>query len=224
MTTLRAFAALVGRDLRLAVRRRGELAQPLVLFAAVATLFPLALGPEPALLARIAPGIVWVAALLAALLPLERLFRPDFEDGTLEQLLLAPHPASVLVLARVLAHWLVTGLPVILLAPLIALVLHMPTPALPVLLATLALGTPVLALIGAIGVALTLGLRAGGPLLALLLLPLYVPVLIFAAGAVDRAAAGLAVAGPLYMLAALLALALTLAPLAIAASLRIALS
>jgi heme exporter protein B len=224
MTTLRAFAALVGRDLRLAVRRRGELAQPLVLFAAVATLFPLALGPEPALLARIAPGIVWVAALLAALLPLERLFRPDFEDGTLEQLLLAPHPASVLVLARVLAHWLVTGLPVILLAPLIALVLHMPTPALPVLLATLALGTPVLALIGAIGVALTLGLRAGGPLLALLLLPLYVPVLIFAAGAVDRAAAGLAVAGPLYMLAALLTLALTLAPLAIAASLRIALS
>jgi heme exporter protein B len=224
MTTLRAFAALVGRDLRLAVRRRGELAQPLILFAAVATLFPLALGPEPALLARIAPGIVWVAALLAALLPLERLFRPDFEDGTLEQLLLAPHPASVLVLARVLAHWLVTGLPVILLAPLIALVLHMPTPALPVLLATLALGTPVLALIGAIGVALTLGLRAGGPLLALLLLPLYVPVLIFAAGAVDRAAAGLAVAGPLYMLAALLALALTLAPLAIAASLRIALS
>jgi heme exporter protein B len=224
MATLRAFAALVGRDLRLAVRRRGELAQPLVLFAAVATLFPLALGPEPALLARIAPGIVWVAALLAALLPLERLFRPDFEDGTLEQLLLAPHPASVLVLARVLAHWLVTGLPVILLAPLIALVLHMPTPALPVLLATLALGTPVLALIGAIGVALTLGLRAGGPLLALLLLPLYVPVLIFAAGAVDRAAAGLAVAGPLYMLAALLALALTLAPLAIAASLRIALS
>jgi heme exporter protein B len=224
MTTLRAFAALVGRNLRLAVRRRGELAQPLVLFAAVATLFPLALGPEPALLARIAPGIVWVAALLAALLPLERLFRPDFEDGTLEQLLLAPHPASVLVLARVLAHWLVTGLPVILLAPLIALVLHMPTPALPVLLATLALGTPVLALIGAIGVALTLGLRAGGPLLALLLLPLYVPVLIFAAGAGDRAAAGLAVAGPLYMLAALLALALTLAPLAIAASLRIALS
>jgi heme exporter protein B len=224
MTTLRAFAALVGRDLRLAVRRRGELAQPLVLFAAVATLFPLALGPEPALLARIAPGIVWVAALLAALLPLERLFRPDFEDGTLEQLLLGRHPASVLVLARVLAHWLVTGLPVILLAPLIALVLHMPTPALPVLLATLALGTPVLALIGAIGVALTLGLRAGGPLLALLLLPLYVPVLIFAAGAVDRAAAGLAVAGPLYMLAALLTLALTLAPLAIAASLRIALS
>jgi heme exporter protein B len=224
MTTLRAFAALVGRDLRLAVRRRGELAQPLVLFAAVATLFPLALGPEPALLARIAPGIVWVAALLAALLPLERLFRPDFEDGTLEQLLLAPHPASVLVLARVLAHWLVTGLPVILLAPLIALVLHMPTPALPVLLATLALGTPVLALIGAIGVALTLGLRTGGPLRARRLGPLSGPVVIAGGGAVPLAAAGLAVAGPLYMLAALLTLALTLAPLAIAASLRIALS
>lgn len=221
---LRAAAAVVARDLRLGVRRRGELAQPLVFFAAVATLFPLALGPEPALLARIAPGIVWVAALLAVLLPMDRMFRPDYEDGTLEQLLLAPHPAPVLALGKALAHWLVTGLPVVVLAPLVALVLQLPTAALPALLASLALGTPVLTLIGAIGVALTVGLRAGGPLLALLLLPLYVPVLIFAAGAVDRAAAGMSAAGPLYVLAAMLVLALTLAPVAIAASLRISLS
>ena len=224
MRTSRAFAAVIGRDLRLAVRRRGELVQPLIFFAAVATLFPLALGPERDLLARIAPGILWVAAVLAALLPMDRMFRPDHEDGTLEQLLLSPHPASVLALAKVVAHWLVTGLPVLLLAPLIALFLQLPGAALPVLLATLALGTPMLSLVGAIGVALTVGLRAGGPLLALLLLPLYVPVLIFAAGAVDRAAAGLPVAGPLYMLGAMLLLGLTLAPMAIAASLRISLS
>jgi heme exporter protein B len=224
LSTARAFAAVLERDLRLAFRRRGELAQPLVFFAAVATLFPLALGPEQALLARIAPGILWVAALLAALLPLERMFRPDYEDGTLEQMLLAPHPASVLVLAKVTAHWLVTGVPVLLLAPLIALFLQLPMHALPVLLATLALGTPVLSLIGAIGVALTVGLRGGGPLLAHLLLPLYVPVLIFAAGAVDRAVAELPVAGPVYMLGAGLLLALALAPMAIAAALRISLS
>lgn len=219
-----AFCAMLGRDIRLAVRQRGELAQPLVFFAAVATLFPLALGPEPELLERIAPGIIWVAALLAALLPMDRMFRPDYDDGTLEQMLLSPHPASVLALAKVVAHWLVTGIPVILLAPLVALFLQLPMQALPALLATLALGTPLLSLIGAIGVALTVSLRAGGPLLALLLLPLYVPVLIFAAGAVDRAAAGLAVAGPIYLLAAMLVLALTLAPMAIAASLRISLS
>lgn len=219
-----AFCAMLGRDIRLAIRQRGELAQPLVFFAAVATLFPLALGPEPALLERIAPGVIWVAALLAALLPMDRMFRPEYEDGTLEQMLLSPHPASVLALAKVVAHWLTTGLPVILLAPLIALFLQLPMQALPVLLATLALGTPLLSLIGAIGVALTVGLRAGGPLLALLLLPLYVPVLIFAAGAVDRAAAGLPVAGPIYLLAAMLVLALTLAPMAVASSLRISLS
>lgn len=221
---LRAFTAVVMRDLQLAVRRRGELAQPLVFFAAVATLFPLALGPERELLARIAPGIVWVAALLAVLLPMDRMFRPDYEDGTLEQLLLAPQPAAVLALGKALAHWLVTGVPVLLLAPVVAGVLQLPTAALPVLMISLALGTPVLTLIGAIGVALTVGLRAGAPLLALLLLPLYVPVLIFAAGAVDRAAADMAAAGPLYVLTALLVLAVTLAPLAIAAALRISLS
>ncbi|MDZ7749303.1 MAG: heme exporter protein CcmB [Halofilum sp. (in: g-proteobacteria)] len=220
----RAFATILARDLRLAMRQRGELAQPLVFFAAVATLFPLALGPERELLQRIAPGIAWVAALLAVLLPMERIFRPDFDDGTLEQMLLSPHPAELLALAKVIAHWLVTCVPVIVLAPLIALVLQLPVAALPTLLASLALGTPVLALVGAIGVALTVGLRSGGPLLALLLLPLYIPVLIFAAGAVDRAAADMTAAGPLYVLAAMLVLALTLAPPAIAASLRISLS
>lgn len=218
----RAARALIVRELRLALRRRGELAQPLIFFAAVATLFPLAIGPDAQTLARIAPGIVWVAVLLAVLLPLEQLFRGDLEDGTLEQLLLSPYPAAPLVLAKVVAHWFVTALPLIAVAPLVALLLKLPPHALPVLLASLALGTPVLALVGAIAAALTLGLRAGGPLLALLLLPLYVPVLIFAAGAVDRAVAGLAVAGPLYFLAGVLVLALTLAPPAIAAGLRIA--
>lgn len=220
----RAFTAILARDLRLAIRRRGELVQPLIFFAATATLFPLALGPERELLARIAPGIVWVAALLAVLLPLERMFRPDLEDGTLEQLLLSPQPAAVLALAKVAAHWLAAAVPVIVLAPLVALFLQLPLPAIPVLLASLLLGTPVLALVGAIGAALTVGLRAGTPLLALLLLPLYVPVLIFAAGAVDRAAADVAVTGPLYFLGGLLVLALTLAPAAIAAALRISLS
>ncbi len=217
----RAFAAVLMRDLRLSVRHRGELAQPLVLFAAVAALFPLGLGPERELLQRIAPGVIWVAALLAALLPMERMFRADHDDGTLEQLLLSPHPAALLALAKIAAQWLATGLPIIALAPAVALVLQLPSQALPALLATLALGTPVLSLIGAIGAALTVGLRAGGPLLALLLLPLYIPVLIFAAGSVDAAAAGLPIAGPLSLLAAMLVLALTLAPAAVAAALRI---
>ncbi len=218
---LRAFAAILVRDLRLALRRRGELVQPLVFLVAVITLFPLALGPERELLARIAPGIVWVATLLAVLLPADRMFRSDYDDGSLEQLLLAPQPTSVLALAKVAAHWLTSALPIVILAPLAGLFLQLPLDALPILVATLALGTPVLGLIAAIGVALTVGLRSGGPLLALLVLPLYVPVLIFSAGAVDRAIAGLPVAGPLYMLAALFALALTLAPLAVAAALRI---
>jgi len=224
MPLLRAFAAIVARDLRLAIRRRGELVQPLVFFVAVATLFPLALGPEQKLLMRIAPGIVWVAALLATLLPLDRMFRSDFEDGTLEQLLLSPRPASVLALGKVVGHWLANALPVIVAAPLVGIFMQLPYGAMLVLLLSLLLGTPVLALLGAIGAALTVGLRAGTPLLALLLLPLYVPVLIFAAGAVDRAASGFAVVGPLYLLGALLVMALVLAPPAIAASLRISLS
>ncbi len=220
---VRAFAAILGRDLVLALRRRGELGNPLVFFVVVVTLFPLALGPAQETLARIAPGILWVAALLAATLAMEALFRSDFEDGSLEQLLLSPHPPALLLLAKVAAHWLATGLPLILISPLLALFVNLPGQALPVLVATLALGTPTLSLVGAIGVALTVGLRRGGLLLALLVLPLYVPVLIFAAGAVDNAAAGLSAAGPIYFLAALLVLAVTLAPPATAASVRISL-
>jgi heme exporter protein B len=218
-----AFLAILKRDLTLALRHRSELANPLVFFVVVVSLFPLALGPEQDILTRVAPGILWVAALLAATLAMDGMFRSDFEDGSLEQLLLSPHPPSVLVLAKILAHWLATGLPLILISPLLALFLHLPGDALGVLLATLALGTPTLSLVGAIGVALTVGLRRGGLLLTLLVLPLYVPVLIFAAGAVDNAAAGFPVAGQLYFLAAVLVLAATLAPLATAASLRISL-
>ncbi|MFA9460129.1 heme exporter protein CcmB [Thiohalorhabdus methylotrophus] len=217
----RAFAAILVRDLTLALRHRSELANPLMFFIVVVTLFPLALGPEKDILMRVAPGIIWVAALLAATLSMDGMFRSDFEDGSLEQMLLSPHPPALLVVAKVLAHWLVTGLPLILISPLLALFLHLPMQALPVLLATLALGTPVLSMVGAIGVALTVGLRRGGLLLTLLVIPLYIPVLIFAAGAVDNAAAQLPVAGQLYFLAALLVLALTLAPLATAAALRI---
>jgi len=218
-----AFLAILKRDLTLALRHRSEMANPLVFFVVVVSLFPLALGPEQDILTRVAPGILWVAALLAATLAMDGMFRSDFEDGSLEQLLLSPHPPSVLVLAKILAHWLITGLPLILISPLLALFLHLPGQALGVLLATLALGTPVLSMVGAIGVALTVGLRRGGLLLTLLVLPLYVPVLIFAAGAVDNAAAGFPVAGQLYFLAALLVLSVTLAPLATAASLRISL-
>ncbi|HKJ87011.1 MAG TPA: heme exporter protein CcmB [Gammaproteobacteria bacterium] len=217
----RAFTAILVRDLTLALRHRSELGNPLMFFIVVVTLFPLALGPEKDILMRVAPGIIWVAALLAATLSMDSMFRSDFEDGSLEQMLLSPHPPALLVFAKVLAHWLVTGLPLILVSPLLAMLLYLPTEALPTLLATLALGTPVLSMVGAIGVALTVGLPRGGLLLTLLVLPLYVPVLIFSAGAVDNAAASLPVAGQLYFLAALLVLALTLAPLATAAALRI---
>ncbi|HKJ70134.1 MAG TPA: heme exporter protein CcmB [Gammaproteobacteria bacterium] len=218
-----AFAAILKRDLTLALRHRGEMANPLVFFVVVVSLFPLALGPEQETLTRVAPGIIWVAALLAATLAMDGMFRSDFEDGSLEQMLLSPQPPSLLVLAKILAHWLATGLPLILISPLLALFLQLPGEALAVLLATLALGTPTLSMVGAIGVALTVGLRRGGLLLTLLVLPLYVPVLIFAAGAVDNAASGFPVAGQLYFLAALLVLSVTLAPLAAAASLRISL-
>jgi heme exporter protein B len=216
-----AFYALLKRDLLLAFRHRGELANPLLFFLMIVTLYPLGVSPETDMLRKIAPGVIWIAALLAALFSLENLFRSDFEDGALEQLLLSAHPLSLLVLAKVLAHWLVSGLPMLLLAPLLGLLLAMPERAIAALVATLAIGTPLLSLIGAIGVALTVGLRRGGVLLTLLVMPLYIPVLIFATNAVTAAAAGLPIAGQLYFLAALLALALTLAPVAIAAALRI---
>ena len=219
-----AFKALMKRDLLLAFRHRGELANPLLFFFMIVTLFPWGVSPEVTLLRKIAPGVIWIAALLAALFSLENLFRSDFEDGALEQMLLSPQPLSLLVLAKVLAHWLVSGLPMLLLAPLLGLLLAMPEPAIAALELTLAIGTPLLSLIGAIGVALTVGLRRGGVLLTLLIMPLYIPVLIFATNAVTAAAAGMPIAGQIYFLASLLVLALTLAPLAIAAALRISVS
>lgn len=220
----RMLASTLRRDLLLAYRRRTQIANPLVFFTIVVTLFPLGLSPEPQLLRTIAPGVVWVAALLAAMLSLEDIFRSDFDDGTLEQIVLTPHPLSLVVLAKVLAHWLISGLPLLLLAPVLGVLLRMDNAALFTLTATLLLGTPVLSLLGAIGVALTVGLRRGGVLLSLLVLPLYIPVLIFAAGAVSNAQAGLDVTGQLALLGAMLALSAALAPLATAAALRISLS
>ena len=220
----RAFSALVRRDLTVAFRRRSEMANPLLFFVLVVTLFPLGVGPEPNLLARMAPGVVWVAALLAALLSLDGIFRPDFEDGTLEQLVLSAHPVPILVLAKVAAHWLITGLPLLAVAPLLGLFLGLPEHAMGTLMASLLMGTPVLSLVGAIGVALTVGLRKGGMILALLVLPLYVPVLIFGASAVVAASISLPVDAQMYILAAFLVLAATLTPMATAAALRVSLS
>ena len=216
-----AFAAIVRRDLILAVRHRAEALNPLLFFLIVISLVPLGLGPRREVLELVAPGVLWIGALLAALLSLERMFRPDFEDGSLELMLVSPHPLPIIVLAKTLAHWLVTGLPLLAAAPLIALLLGLPGRSLAALLATLALGTPALSAVGAIGVALTVGLRRGGMLLSLLVLPLYIPVLVFAASAVAAAAGGLPATGQLYMLGALAVLSLSLAPVAAAAALRI---
>ena len=216
-----AFFALVRRDLQLVFRHTADAINPLLFFVIATSLFPLGLSPQPELLRTIAPGILWVNALLATLLALDSLFRSDFDDGTLEQMLLSPVPAPVLVLAKIVAHWLITGLPLIVCAPLLAMILGLPNEAWNTLIIALALGTPMLSLVGSIGVALTVGLRRGGALLALLVLPLYVPVLIFGAHAVDAAAAGVPVTGQLLLLAAMFVLALTLAPFAAAAALRI---
>lgn len=216
-----AVRAMLLRDLRLAWRRRGDLLLPVLFFLLVASLFPLALGAEPQRLQTIAPGVIWVAALLAALLSLETLFREDFADGSLDQMLLSVGSLSALVGAKVFAHWLVSALPLLLLAPLLALLFQLPSAAWSVLIVSLLLGTPVLSLLGAVCVALTVGLRRGGFLLTLLVLPLYVPVLIFAGGSVATAAAGATPVAQLYFLAALLVLATALAPFAIAAALRI---
>jgi heme exporter protein B len=218
MTALRV---IIHRDLLLAWRRRSDIATTVLFFVIVVSLFPLAVGPEPNLLAIIAPGVIWVAALLACMLSLTRTFESDHADGTLEQMLLAATPLSMIVIARVFAHWLVSGLPVVALSPLLALQFDLPTDLLPVLVASLLLGTPVLSLVGAIGAGLTLGLRGGGVLLALLVLPLYVPVLVIGAGALDAAAAGQGATAHLLLLAALLVLAGAFTPWAIAASLRI---
>ena len=221
---MNAFVAIVRRDLLLAMRHRAEAANPLLFFVIVVALVPLGLSPRRDTLELIAPGVFWIGALLATLLSLERMFRSDFDDGSLELMLISPQPLPIIVLAKILAHWLVTGLPLVVAAPLIALLLGLPASSLGVLLATLVLGTPTLSAVGAIGVALTVGLRRGGMLLSLLVLPLYIPVLVFAASAVSAAAGGLPVAGQLYVLGALAALSFTLAPLAAAAALRISVS
>jgi heme exporter protein B len=219
-----ALTATLKRDLVLMLRRRGEVLNPLVFFALVITLFPIGISPDPDLLALIAPGLLWVAALLAALLSLDSLFRSDFDDGSLEQLLLAPQPLAALSLAKVAVHWLLTGLPLALMAPVLGIMLALPAGSYLVLAISLALGSATLSLIGAIGAALTVGLARGGVLLSLLVLPLYIPVLIFGAGAVQAAIAGDSVSAHLAILGALLAAALMLAPWAIAASLRISIN
>ncbi|WP_127960261.1 heme exporter protein CcmB [Serratia microhaemolytica] len=215
------FFTVLRRELSIACRKGLEIINPLWFFLIVITLFPLGIGADPQLLARIAPGIIWVAALLASLLSLERLLRDDFLDGSLEQLLLLPTPLPLTLLAKVTAHWLLTGLPLLLLSPLVALLLSLDINTWQAVALSLLLGTPTLGLIGAIGVALTVGLRKGGVLLSLLVLPLYIPVLIFATAAIDAAAMGMPIDGYLAILAAMLAGSLTLAPFATAAALRI---
>jgi heme exporter protein B len=217
------FRRLVALDLTLALRQGGDAATVLAFFVLTVILFPFGVGPEPELLQRIASGIVWVTALLAALLSLDRLFLADYEDGSLEALALMPLPLEAQVAAKCLAHWLVTGLPLTLVAPLLALLLHLEPAAYPALILGMALGTPSLSLIGAVGAALTLGARRGGVLLSLLVLPLYIPVLIFGVAACEAAASGFAARPHLLLLAALLALALPLAPFAAAAGMRQAL-
>ena len=220
---MNGFALLVRRELRLAFRQGGDAAMVVAFFVLAVVLFPFGVGPEPELLARIAAGIVWVTALLAALLSLERLFQADYEDGSLEALALMPLPLEAQVLAKCLAHWLVSGLPLTLVAPFLALLLHLDAAGYPALLAGMALGTPSLSLIGAVGAALSLGARRGGVLLSLLVLPLYIPVLIFGVAAIEADIAGLTARPHLLLLAALLAAALPLAPWAAAAALRQAL-
>ena len=221
--SLGAMRAIFMRDLRLALRRRADTAAALFFFVIVASLFPLGVGPEPALLRTMAAGVLWVAALLASMLSLGRLFSDDHADGTLEQLMLSVCPLPLIVLSKMAAHWLCSGLMLSLVAPLLALQFDLPGEAIGVLLITLLLGTPLLSLIGGIGAALTVGVRGASVLLSVLVLPLCVPVLIFGAGAVDATVSGLTVSAHYSLLAAMLVAALFLAPWAAAAALRIAL-
>ena len=220
---LSGFASVIRRDLLLAFRRRVDVAASLFFFVIAASLFPLGVGPDPALLRSMAPGVLWVAALLASTLALQRMFASDHADGTLEHMLLSPLPLALLVLGKAVAHWIVSGLPLVLLAPLLAAQYGMDGHGAAVLCAGLLFGTPVLSLVGAVGAALALGARGGSVLVALMVLPLYIPVLIFGAGAVGAAANGLGGGAHLLVLGALLAGSVALAPWATAAALRIAL-
>ncbi|MEI6599023.1 MAG: heme exporter protein CcmB [Comamonadaceae bacterium] len=216
-------AALLRREVSVALRQKGEVLTPLVFFVVVASLFPLGVGPESALLLRMAPGVLWVSALLAAMLSLQRLFATDHADGSLEQMALSSTPLGLLVAAKALTHFLLSGLPLVLMAPVLGLQFGLESHSLGILMLTLLLGTPTLSLIGSIGAALTLGVRGAGVLLSLLILPLYIPVLIFGAGAVEADAAGLGIGGHLSLLAALLVLSVFFAPLATKTALRISL-
>ncbi len=223
VSLLAAVRCIFVRDLRLALRRRADTLAAMIFFVMVVSLFPLGIGPESALLRTMAPGVVWVAALLSSMLSLTRLFADDHQDGTLEQLLLSAHPLAFLALGKIAAHWMSSGLLLVLVAPLLALQFDLSPSACGVLVLSLLLGTPVLSLLGAIGAALTVGLRGGSVLLSLLVLPLAVPVLVFGAGAVEAYNAGLGVSAHLSLLGALLVLALAAAPVVVAAALRIAL-
>lgn len=218
------FWSLLRRDLRIALRERSDLAQPVLFFVIVVSLFPLAASPDRQLLQNSGPGIIWMAALLATLLALDSIFRPDYEDGSLEQIALSPHPLSLLVLAKAVAHWLACALPLIVVSPLLAMLMQLPGNAAVILAFSLVLGTPALSLIGAVGVGLTVGIRRNGVLLSLLVLPLYVPALIFGAGAAHAAMVGQEPAPHLLLLAAFSLFALAVCPLAAAAAIRISLN
>ncbi len=217
------FLWIIKRDLLLAIRRQSDVLTTLFFFVIVVSLFPLSVGPEMNLLRTMAPGVVWVAALLASMLSLGRMFANDYSDGTLEQMLVSPQSLSLLVLGKATAHWLVTGVPLVLMGPVLGIQYDLPTDALFVLTVALLLGTPVLSLIGAIGAALTLGLRGGGVLVSLLVLPLYIPVLIFGAGAVEANMSGIAFDAHLSLIGAFLLASIVFAPWAAAASLRVSL-
>jgi len=217
------FVAVLRRDLTALLRRAADLWNPVVFFVLVVSLFPLALSPRPEFLRLLAPGVLWIGALLATLMSLNQLFRTDVEDGSMEQLLTMPHPAWVMMLAKIAAHWLLTGLPLVLMAPVLAMTYHLDAQATGTLMLSLLLGTPTLCLVGAIGAALTAGVRQAGVLLALMVAPLMLPVLILGARATDMALAGDSAAGPLYLLGALLALTVSLAPAAVGLAVRLSL-
>lgn len=219
-----AWIQVFKRDLLIAFRRRSEIVHPLIFFVMVVSLFPLAIGDDKVLLQKIAPAIIWVTALLATMLSLDNLFRSDFEDGSLEQMTLLKTPLAMLVTAKVAAHWVTTGLPLILITPLLAVLLYLPGDTISMLMLTLLLGTPTLSLIGAVGIALTVGLRQGGVILSLLILPLYIPVLIFATLALQNVGQGFSAEAQLSMMLAILVLAITLLPFAIAAALKVSLN
>ena len=218
---MRFFFAALKRDLLLVFRHRNDIINPLAFFLMVAVLFPLGVSPDPAFLSEVASGVIWVAALLACLLSVDGIFRSDYEDGSLEQMLVSPEPLLVLVMAKVLSHWLVSGFCLAIISPLVAMMFFLPEQGYPALILSLLLGTPTLSLMGAIGAGLTVGLRRGGVLISLLVLPLYIPVLIFGAGTVQAGAMGLPIQGYLALLGAILVFNLMLAPFAIAAALKI---